>query len=53
MDAETFKQMQAERNEGLLKLVLQSYKAQFKMMAEGKAPARWYRRRHQDPAQRR
>ena len=39
MDAETFQRLQDERNEGLLKLVLQSYKAQFKMMAEGKAPA--------------
>lgn len=39
MDAATFKEMQDDRNEGLLKLVLQSYKAQFKMMAEGKAPA--------------
>jgi hypothetical protein len=39
MDAATFKRMQKERNEGLLALVLQSYKTQFKMMAEGKAPA--------------
>jgi hypothetical protein len=39
MDAETFSTLQEERKEGLLKLVLQSYKAQFKMMAEGKAPA--------------
>ncbi|MFT4548633.1 MAG: hypothetical protein ACI8XO_001412 [Verrucomicrobiales bacterium] len=39
MDAETFSRMQKERKEGLLAMVLQSYKAQFKMMAEGKAPA--------------
>lgn len=39
MDAETFRQMQKDRNEGLVAMVLQSYKAQFKMMAEGKAPA--------------
>lgn len=39
MDAETFREMQKERKEGLLTLMVQSYKAQFKMMAEGKAPA--------------
>ncbi|MGI9244178.1 MAG: hypothetical protein ACR2RV_25495 [Verrucomicrobiales bacterium] len=39
MDANTFRRMQEERKEGLLKLVLQSYKAQFQMIADGKAPA--------------
>jgi len=39
MDYETFSKMQKERNEGILQMMLQSYKAQFKMMAEGKAPA--------------
>lgn len=39
MDATTFKTMQDDRNEGLLAMMLQSYKAQFKMMKAGKAPA--------------
>ena len=39
MDARTFRKMQKDRKEGLLSMMLQSYKAQFKMMAEGRAPA--------------
>ncbi len=39
MDADTFRTMQKERKEGIVAMMLQSYKAQFKMMAEGKAPA--------------
>ena len=39
MDTATFKKMQKDRKEGIVAMVLQSYKAQFKMMAEGKAPA--------------
>ena len=35
MDYETFRKMQKERNEGMLQMMLQSYKAQLKMMAEG------------------
>ena len=38
MDAATFKRMQKERKEGLVTMILQSYKAQFEMMKEGKAP---------------
>ena len=38
MDAETFTRMQKERKEGIVAMMLQSYKAQFKMMKDGKAP---------------